>query len=500
MRPLTMRAFAPLAVLTVLALVLPMASIAPAQADARPNIVLIVTDDLDAALVAKMPHIRTLLRDRGTSFANFFVPIPACCPSRTSILRGQYPHNHGVLRNEPPKGGFQAFRNKGYEQSNVATWLHEAGYRTALVGKYLNEYDEVAPRHVPPGWDRWYAWAGLGKYYDYRLNENGKFVDYGHQEGDYETTVLTRHARDFVKQAGDKPFFLYIAPPAPHEPNTPPPRYEGKFDRIKAPRSPSFNEADVSDKPRWLRREPRLGPRLIDEIDALYRRRLRSLRAVDDMVKTLVDTLQSTGELENTYILFTSDNGYHLGEHRIPEEKGTPYEEAIRVPLLVRGPGVAAGRTETRLASNIDLAPTFAALAGPEVELPDFVDGRSLVPLLDGDQGMPWRQAVLVEFGARAADETGEVGIASDGEKGVPGAAPNPATFWKLRTTERAYVEYKRGERELYDLAADPYELENLANDRARADEIASLHAWLQALRGCAGQGCRDAEDAPPAT
>src|SRR5215218_6260873 len=169
MRLHTIRAFAPLAVLTVLALVLPSPSLTPAQADARPNIVLIVTDALDAALVGKMPHIRALLRDRGTSFANFFVPIPSCCPSRTSILRGQYPHNHGVLRNQPPNGGFQAFRDKGHEQSNVATWLHEAGYRTALVGKYLDEYDEVDPRHVPPGWDQWYAWAGSGKYYDYRL-------------------------------------------------------------------------------------------------------------------------------------------------------------------------------------------------------------------------------------------------------------------------------------------------------------------------------------------
>src|SRR5215213_5998387 len=217
---------------------------------------------------------------------------------------------------------------------------------------------------------------------------------------------------------------------------------------------PTFNEADLSDKPLWLRDEPRLGRRLVDRMDALYRRRLRSMRAVDDMVKTLVETLESTGALENTYILLTSDNGYHLGEHRIAEGKGTPYEETIRVPLLIRGPGVIEGRTELRLTSNIDLAPTFAELAGTTVEVPDFVDGRSLVPLLDGDQGVPWRQAVLVEYGKGAANEGGEVSIAG-GDKGVPGTAPSPGTFWELRTTERAYVEYATGERELYDLRLD---------------------------------------------
>ena len=454
-----------------------------AQTAERPNFVLIVADDLDAASLAKMPRIRSLLRDRGTSFSDFIVPIPACCPSRASILRGQYPNNHRVLRNTPPMGGFQEFFNQGHEGSNVATWLHHAGYRTALVGKYLNEYDSVDPRHVPAGWDRWYAWAGSGKYYDYRFNENGKLVDYGHREGDYQTDVETRIARDFIRQSAGTPFFLYLAPHAPHEPNTPAPRHEGRFARDKAPRSPSFNEKDVRDKPRWVRRVKRLQKGVVDLIDQLYRRRLRSLLAVDDLVKTVVDTLEATGTLDNTYILFTSDNGYHLGEHRIGEGKGTPYEESVRVPLLVRGPGVAAGRSETRVATNVDLAPTLAALAGESV--PDFVDGRSLAPLLHAEPDVSWRESVLVEYGKGAADEPEDgVGLSrADNDAGIPGKAPSPGTFWLQRTADRAYVEYATGERELYDLAADPHQLRNLAGVPGCAAKLSDRSANLIALR-----------------
>jgi arylsulfatase A-like enzyme len=228
-------------------------------------------------------------------------------------------------------------------------------------------------------------------------------------------------------------------------------------------------------------------------LDELYRDRLRTLQAVDEMVGDLVQTLRETGALDDTYVFFTSDNGYLLGEHR-RADKGMPYEEAIRVPLLARGPGVPAGAVERRPASNIDLAPTFAELAGATP--PGFVDGRSLVPLLRGDQATSWRQAVLVEH--RDSDEgAGGAGVAAAGIGGI-GDEPRNPPFAALRLADRVYVEYATGERELYDLAADPLQLENLANDPARADEVAGDHAWLDSLRGCAAQSCRDAEDAPP--
>ena len=469
----------------------------------RPNFVVIVADDLDSGSVPYMSEVNRLLADGGMSFTRFFATTPLCCPSRASILRGQYAHNHGVLSNSGPAGGFPVFYDRGDEASTVATWLHDAGYRTALFGKYLNRYPRGAdPTHVPPGWDEWAAFASGPEqergsyYYDYTLNLNGRLVPYGHLPQDYSTDVLAAMGVDFVERAATsgQPFFLYLAPFAPHGPSTPAPRHSGMFAGAEAPRVPSFNERDVSDKPRWVQSYPSLTAADIALIDDHEQRRLRSLQAVDEMVAALIKALESAGTLDNTYVVFGSDNGFHLGEHRLPLGKQSAYDEAIRVPLLVRGPGVPAGVSVDRFALNIDLAPTFAALAG--VAPPDFVDGRSLVPLLRGETPSPWRQGFLVELSARGAPRRAppiaQPALEEEDEPGISTA--NAPSYLALRTERYLYVAYDDGERELHDLRADPDQLRNLA---ASADPalLAALGGDLDRLRDCAAATCRAAEE-----
>jgi arylsulfatase A-like enzyme len=446
----------------------------------RPNIVLILTDDQEVESVNHTPRVQSLLVDQGTVFSNFFVNISLCCPSRASILRGQYPHNHQIKTNQYPGGGFRKFEELGLENSTVATWLQAVGYRTVLLGKYLNGYPRGDNRaYVPPGWDEWYS-PGDGAYsgYNYQMNENGRVVPYGERPEDYLTDVLAGYATSFIRRAanGERPFFMYLATYAPHEPQIPAPRHLDAFPDVKAPRPPSFNEADTSDKPEFVRNESELSQSDINRIDRFYRERLQSLLAVDEMVENLVETLRETGQLDNTYILYTSDNGYHMGQHRLNPRKQTAYEEDIRVPMIVRGPGVPAGRIAHHLGLNSDLAPTFAELA--DAAIPDLVDGRSLVPLLHGGPGpSDWRRAFLVEH--------------------WPAGSYRIHQYEAVRTDEYKYVEYENGDRELYDLRADPYELESL---HATADPslLSRLATLLEQLRRCAGPTCRAVEDAGP--
>ena len=439
-------------------------------APTRPNIIFLLMDDLNFATVQQMPELRSSVIEEGASFQNTFISYPLCCPSRATILTGLYAHNHDVRGNAPPDGGFQKFRSEGYEESTIAVRLQQSGYETGLFGEYLNYYLDEDPTHVPPGWDEWHARGDIA-YYEYELNENGEIVSYGNDTEDYFTDVLTRKATDFVRRvtADSQPFFLYLAPAAPHEPAIPATRHQGAFADEEAPRSPSFDEEDVSDKPSWIREIDSLSDEQISEIDDRYRNWLATMLAVDEMVASLVRELRVAGELDNTFIFFTSDNGYHQGEHLIDYGKNTPYEESARVPLFVRGPGVPAGSKVERLALNTDFAPTFADLASIEFS----ADGRSLAPLLRGEDHA-WRSAVLLE--------------------GFPDE--NPPSYGAVRTETHKYVEYDNGETELYDLEADPYELENLP-DITDLALVADLNTKLNALRSCAGDECLKAEDAP---
>ena len=445
---------------------------------ARPNILLILTDDMDAKDVQYMPQLRRHLTARGTTFSNAFVTYSVCAPSRASILTGQYAHNHGVMENRPPTGSFRRFFEEGREASTVATWLRSAGYRTGLIGKYVNRYP--LPRnlaYVPPGWDDWrgyFDWASAADgrvYYEYDLNENGRVVRYGDEDKDYLTDVLRDKALDFLSRTGDdQPFFLYLAPFAPHWPVQPAERHSGLFPDLKAPRTPDYNEEDVSDKPAWVRELPLLSPEIVQATDELFRKRVQSLQAVDEMIEALVKALEARSLLQHTFIVFTSDNGFQLGGHRMDHGKGDPYDESIRVPLVVRGPGVAAGRNQPMLALNIDLAPTFAAIAGAAT--PDTVDGRSLLRALTGRPSQrEWRSDFLVEL--RSKEEAGISDYAA------------------LRSNEHLYVEYDTGERELYDMQKDPHQLQSLGKT-AEPALVERLSARLHELLSCRGETCRN--------
>lgn len=461
----------------------------------RPNILLILLDDLDAELdsMEYMPMLQELLVDQGLTIENYYVSSSVCCPSRSTILRGQYTHNHGVLSNNPPFGGFQKFYYQENESSTLATWLQAAGYETVLLGKYLNGYPLREDRnYVPIGWTEWYSPAKGKPYvgFNYTLNQNGVQVDYrdtGQGPSYYITDVLSEKAADFIQRSaeGEAPFFMYLSLYAPHQPAEPATRHAGLFLDLIAPRTPSFNEQDVSDKPGVLQFNAPLTEEQIADVDALYRRRIQTLQAVDEAIANLIDTLTATGELDDTYIIFTSDNGFHLGQHRLNAGKGTLYEEDIHVPFVIRGPGIPAGGSlQGYLAGNVDLAPTIAELAG--VIPPAYVDGRSLVALFGGQ--LPaladWRSAFFLEVYGQEGGEEGEVEQVLSSLNREIG----------LRTLDYLYAEHADGSVELYDMKNDPYQLQNIAGtaDPALLDE---LSAFLQSLQGCSGSACRTLEE-----
>jgi N-acetylglucosamine-6-sulfatase len=465
-----------------------------------PNIVFILTDDEDAAIHAFLPKTKALLHDQGTTLSNFFVTYSLCCPSRASILRGQYPHNTHVESNSLPAGGYQRFVNLGLDQATIATWLQGAGYRTVFAGKYLNGYGASGVPVEPPGWSEWYGGMGDPPYlgYNYSLDENGTIVSYGAAAADFLTDVIAAKAVAAIHQAAHDsvPFFLYLAPFSPHTPAAFAPRHAGLFAGTPLPSPPNFNEPDVSDKPLPIRSRPLLNPGPIASMTALYQRRLRALQAIDDLTESIMGALAAEGLLGNTWIIYTSDNGYHLGEHRGQKGKNLPYEEDLRVPFVVRGPGVPAGRVVDAIALNIDLAPTFADLAGVQPTIP--VDGRSLVPLLTRGSPAGWRQNFEAERGPDDLTAQSASGRSSPGggqlELGDAVQTTPGIGWYAVRTARWTYVEWDDGERELYDLAVDPWELTNLfsTGDTAVAPALASR---LHALMTCAGATCRAAEN-----
>ncbi len=449
------------------------------EPDPRPNIVLITTDDQRAEEVWAMPNLRALLAARGTTFANSYSTFPLCCPARATFLTGQYAHNHGVLGNgtgTSPLGGFSALDTS----STIGTWLHDAGYQTAYVGKFLNGYGAVKPVRVPPGWDDWYASVGGGHYFDNRLIENGEPVQH---TGPYQTDLYTDISIDIIERRieGDDPLFLWTSYFAPHvgqptEPDdpaittpVPAPRHRDDFSGEPLRTDPSFDEADVTDKPAYVRNRKRVRPAMHGMLTELYQQRLESLQAVDEGIGRTIAALADAGELDNTVIVFTSDNGYMLGEHRIPTGKIVPYEPSTRVPLVARGPGFPSGVVRDQLAGNIDLAPTFAEVAGA---LPGLtVDGTSLLPLA-ANGGAGTTRDLLLEAGPRTLD--------------------GPMFYTAVRVPRWLYVEYPAtGETELYNMARDPYQLRNLSGVPRLDGTREWLAEKLAQLRDCEGAGCR---------
>ncbi|MEN3356992.1 MAG: N-acetylglucosamine-6-sulfatase [Mycobacteriales bacterium] len=447
----------------------------------RPNVVFVLTDDLSWNLLQYMPHVRELRR-AGSTFTDYTVTDSLCCPSRSSILTGRFPHNTGVFTNSAPDGGFGVFHGRGEEAQTFATGLQAAGYRTAMMGKYLNGYQPAATQggatpYVPPGWNEWDV-AGNGyPEFDYTLNENHALVHYGHRPQDYLTDVIAGKGAAFIADsaAAGTPFLLELATFAPHAPYTPAPRDAADFPGLRAPRGPAFDRLPT-DAPSWLAGRAPLTPRETAAIDTGFRQRVRAVQAVDDMVGTLRATLRTAGVADDTYLVFSSDNGYHMGEYRLNPGKMTAFDTDIRVPLVVTGPGVPAGRTRTEPVENVDLAPTFLALGAAAV--PAAVDGRSLVPLLHGAQAPGWRDAALVEHHGPDLDN-------ADPDRPAPHSG-NPTSYKAIRTTTGTYVEYSTGEREYYDRARDPNELHNVAA-QLPASKLAQLHATLDALRHCSG-------------
>jgi len=402
---------------TSLFLLLAWSAIAPAMTQehqSKPNIVFILTDDQRLDDVRYMKNLQELVITRGALFYNYFDTVALCCPSRTSILRGQYAHHTGIKTNGGPNGGFDTAHATGIENSTIATWLQQRGYKTALFGKYLNGYPRfVGAEYIPPGWDNWAVSVKGNAYseYNYRLNENGKFVDYGNEEKDYGTDVYAQKTVDFIRNCAKEkqPFFVYFAPYAPHGPATPAQRHLNSFAHTPVPRTKAFNQADVSKSPQYIQKLPILTAEEVASEDNYHSKRIASLQAVDKAIANIHKTLEETGTLSNTYIVFTSDNGFHLGEHRMRRGKQTAYDTDIHLPLYVAGPNIKAGKTVEAIAGNIDLAPTFAQMAGATT--PDFVDGHSLLPVLTGSMPKDWRQSYLVEHWGGEGKRKGQKGM-----------------------------------------------------------------------------------------
>lgn len=379
------------------------------------------------------------------------------------------------------------FHRRREARATFATALQGAGYRTALMGKYLNGY---APRarlggdrpYVPPGWSQWVSTGDGYREYDYPLSVNGSVSWRGHRPRDYLTGVLARHGLRFIDDSVrlDKPFLLELSTFAPHLPATAARRDAGAFRRLKAPHGRAFNEKDNADKPPWLRRHRRLKPREIRELDAQFRARVRSVQAVDRVITRIRARLAARGLERNTYVVFASDNGLHLGEHRLRQGKMTAFDTDIRVPLIVTGPGVPAGTVRRQITENTDLCPTFTDLA--RVPAPGTADGRSLVPLLTGAGSWTPHPAALIEHHGPDLDR-------NDPDAPVTGSG-NPPSYKAVRTRGAMYAEYTDGEREYYDLRKDPHQLDNRFH-RLEPAERAHLSATLHRLAHCRGTGCR---------
>lgn len=450
------------------------------SAFAKPNIVVLMTDDQTFASMKYMTQVNQLLGAQGTTFTQSISSFPLCCPSRTTSLTGQYAHNHGVLHNAGPFGGFANF-----EQSNtLPVWLQAAGYHTMFLGRYLNGYEFAGG--IPPGWNDWQGAPHSQAYHYTRwaINENGKLKQYPDAEhpGEYQTDFFARRASEMIEgaAASEQPFYMsmwFVGPHrgGPRDPDdpvglgtpSPPPRFKDAFNSIPMPRIPSFDEANMYDKPQIVADRPRFTAERAAAVEENWRQENETLMAVDEAVGKIMEALARTGELDNTLIVYESDNGFMHGEHRALAEKVLPYEESIHTPLIMRGPGVPVGRVDGRLVSNIDVPATIVDAA--EGTPGRTLDGLSLFDLLaapDAELG----RGILIENG--------------NGANGIP-------KYRGVRTDRYLYVEHKTtGETELFDRLKDPFELKSL-DDNPRYDPVRlDLATKLKHLQGCAGVGC----------
>ncbi|HKE70669.1 MAG TPA: sulfatase [Nocardioidaceae bacterium] len=448
----------------------------------KPNVVLILVDDARVDDMSSIPQVTSLIGDKGATYVNTYSPFPLCCPARATILTGQYAHNHGVLDNEPPLGGFPAFD----DSHTLATWLAD-DYTTGLIGKYLNAYKLP---YRPPGWDHWMV--PVGSLYDYRgalWNVDG--VD--RMLSGYRTHATGMLATQFIEAHADdpQPFLLYTAIVAPHvgtpvepdDPNRiysttifPTPNVSDIYRNTlgKVPNTdPSFNEADVSDKP--VRPSP-LAPWEIDALKEVNGQRREALLSAQNVVQDIVNTLRTTGELGNTYLIFVSDNGFILGDHRIRGGKVFPYEVSARVPMLIRGPGIPAGSVVNQTVGLQDLAPTILAMTdhtGANGRFP--IDGVNILPMI-GDPNLRASRPQVLEAGPKTPTTTAY--------RFHGAVAKVDGIRWK-------YIERDGGDKELYNLGNDPAELTNVAGQAAFASVQSRMRTILLAYEWCAGATCR---------
>jgi N-acetylglucosamine-6-sulfatase len=425
----------------------------PPRADARPNVVIVLTDDQRTDSLQHMPTVQSELVAKGLEFTNAGVPTSLCCPSRATILTGLFAHSTRVFNNLGPTGGWPRFSSEGLEGRTVAAGLAAAGYRTGLVGKYLNGFAEEAPAdHRPSGWDSFVTFTSDVGYYDYSLNDG---TSYGSAPEDYSTDVLAGYADRFIRSTPEQtPLFLYFAPRAPHRPFTPAPRHEGSWSsRLPSDRAPWYDE-DLSDKPLWMQGRAPRKPRVIDRTLAGMQ---DSLMAVDDAVARLLSALEETGRMENTLVIYLSDNGTSVGEHHLRVWKNLPYRFTTEIPLVVRWDDkVGPGSIATRLALNVDVAPTIASATGIDLD----TEGNDLL-------GPERRRGYPLE--------------ASGGVRGD--SPPEHPAYCGFRTRRYMFARYADGTEELYDYRRDPYELSNRAGATGYQERLRELRR--NARRDC---------------
>jgi len=534
-------------------LALPSAEVAR-SAEQKPSFVVVQVDDatldqLYASLnvggieVQAMPYTLSLIANRGVTFNRYYVPYPLCCPSRTSLLTGRYSHNNNVRGNVPPNGGFTGFKARQAYSHNLAPWLQAAGYRTIHIGKFLNGYGDEPfdeGKDVPPGWSAWHTVlrADTNHYfYGYTLNNNGvldgpygdpgswETREYGERDDFgcpsaplngkpcfYETdTFNTMAYQELTQTSPEQPFYLQLDYTAPHgdfrRPAGPEPalRHYNTFAGAPYPhgRSEGFNEGNVNDKPRFIREAPYLSLNEIHTYRVYYQKALESLRSVDEGVKLIVDTLGGMHRLRNTYIIFTSDNGFFYGEHRLTGGKFLAYEPATHLPLLIRGPGIKPGTSTGELAANIDIAPTVLELAGAEAD--KSIDGRSLVPYMR-DPSLRSRRPILFESFVETADveangePTAQRARRNTGPKATASIVAPPKDYEGIRLGPYKYIEWPDGEKELYDITKDPNELNNVVRVPNLSPIRAFLHAQLVRLETCVGRTCQEVAPKFPLT